>query len=164
MTDTSFKALIGYTLFSISLLCSSCSSYNLTEEEQSILGAWEFEIAQSEDGSRNYSFLRLDKDRQGFKGLLHEKGSDLIFAPMLSHDINHWMIKKDTLIVTYTFEEGVISVPRKEDQEYDAFQEKDYLIIKEMGVDYFIAESYDPSIPWTSEQRYEKRDGARNVD
>jgi len=77
---------------------------------------------------------------------------------MLSYDINHWHIKDDTLIVTYTFEAGIISVPGKEDQTYEAFHEKDYLIIKEIGENYFIAEFYDSTLPFKSIQRYERRD------
>jgi hypothetical protein len=158
------KSLFSYSLYLVCLLCYSCSSNDLSKEEKNLVGAWEYEIAPSADGSKTYSYIRLGKDRLGFKGLLNKRDSELTFPSFLSHDINHWMIKKDTLIVTYTFEEGVISIPGKEDQEYDAFQEKEYLILKETGEEYFIADSYHPEIPFKSEQRYKRRDRAGNID
>jgi hypothetical protein len=144
-------------------LCYSCSSNDLSKEEQKLVGAWDLEISPSNNGSKNFTYIRLDLNRQGLKGILHQKGSKFIFAPSLSYEINNWHIKNDTLIMTYTFESGIISVPGQKDQEYEAFQEKDYLIIKEMGEDYFIADSYHPSIPWNSEQRYEKRRRAGSI-
>lgn len=156
MTRLYAKNPLNYCMLLVYLLSYSCSSSDLSKEEQKLVGPWELKIAPSNDGSKNVSYIRLGQDRQGLKGILHQKGTEFIFAPMLSYNINHWLINEDTLIITYTFEEGVISVPGKEDQQYDAFQKKDYLIIKELGENYFIAESYHPDIPFTSEHMYSR--------
>lgn len=153
MSALTWIAVLGVCL-------SACVQHDLSKKEQKLVGAWDLDISPSNDGSKNLSYIRLDKDRQGMKGILHQKGSEFIFAPTLSYEINYWHIKNDTLILTYTFESGVITVPGQKDQEYEAFQEKNYFIIKELGEDYFIADYYHPSIPRSSEQRYEKLAGA----
>ena len=156
MTRVYSKITIIFAVFLISLLTVSCSNHDLNNKEIKLIGLWNLEVPSQDDKNDYSSYIQLIENRNGIKGLLKVKDSDFISIPMMSHDINHWQLKNDTLIITYTFEGGVISVPGKEDQQYDAFQKKDYLIIKELGEDYFIAESYHPDIPFTSEHMYSR--------
>jgi len=143
-------------IFIIGLILFSCTTSNLEETEEKLVGAWEFEISPSDDGSLNFSYLELKDDRTGLNGIAHGKGSNIALATIMNQKINNWKVKDDTLIIDITMGGGLFTAPNIKDTLISDFEVTNYWIIEEIQNDFFIAESYDPTIPFGSKCKFLK--------
>ena len=128
----------------------------MTEEEKQFIGSWTFEISPSKNGNKNFSYLKLNENRKGTNGILVNSNGKTFLGT--SFDVFDWKIRNDTLIVDYMMKGGLFSSPGRKDTVINDYPVRDYWIIKQKLEREFVAESFDPTIPSSSEVRFVRND------
>jgi hypothetical protein len=129
----------------------------LSELEKKLVGTWRHEIGTDLNPDSTYAYLELGEDRRGISATV-TKGK-LLSIPLFNNKILNWKVNSDTLIINSLIEtEGykMTSPDNKIGTPLRNYEEKELWILKETNEDEFIAEQYDPSIPFKSEIKFIK--------
>lgn len=148
------KWLASYGAILCLLLLVSCSSskpelkkIELNETERKLLGAWQIELARSDNGSQNFSYFELYENKTGFKGHTNGKGSDFNLVSFFDRKIRSWKVTGDSLEIVFINPSLTLDIPdigRKSTKE-SAITE--HWVIEEIHDEYFIGEWHSHLFP-----------------